>query len=316
MDIGGTKISAGIVSKKGRIISRIKLRTPKEASGKEFLGFVEDVIRNLLMDNRMKAGNVAAIGIGMPGVIDTKKGKVLAIGNLPLKGLVLSSVIKRNTKIKTFLGNDANLAVLGEKWKGEGRKARSIVNLSIGTGVGGGIILNNDLIAGSFFSAGEIGHMTIKIDGPKCTCGKYGCLEALAGRWAIEKSIRTAVKNGEKTVIADDISNKKKQIKSRILKKALEKHDPLVTKIMKDASNALGAAAVSIIHILDPEYIIFGGGVIEACGEFMMPIIQKRVKSDPFLSSISKCKIKRSTLGDDAIILGSVYLAMKESGAV
>ncbi len=312
IDIGGTKIAAGLVTRSGKVLLRRKVRTPAKCSKKEFLGTVVNLVRELIAEGDLTLKDISGIGIGIPGVIDPVHGKVLLITNLPLSGMRLASELRKTFKLHITVGNDANIAALGEHKSGLGRNAENIVNISVGTGVGGGLIINGRLVTGSFFAGGELGHMIIQMDGPKCTCGKNGCLEAFAGRWAIEKAIRSAVKKGEKTVITKYAQGKLRSIKSKALKKALDKHDPLVTRIIKQASKALGEACISIMHIVDPEYIILGGGVIEACGDFMLPLIRKAAESDPFLSNVSGCIIAKSTLGDDAIILGAAAAAVQD----
>lgn len=302
-------MEAGLVASSGKILLRRKVKTPLKCTKKEFVLSVVNLVRELIAEGDISIKEISGIGIGIPGVIDPVHGKVLLITNLPLTGINLATELRKSFKVHITVGNDANMAALGEHRAGLGRNAHNIVNISVGTGVGGGLIIGGKLITGSFFAGGELGHMIIQMDGPKCTCGKKGCLEAFAGRWAIEKEIRAAVKKGEKTVITKYGQGKLKSIKSRLLKKALDKHDPLVTRVIKEASKALGAACVSIMHIVDPEYIILGGGVIEACGDFMLPLIRKAAESDPFLSTVSGCIIAESTLGDDSIILGAAAAA-------
>ena len=309
IDIGGTKMAAGLVTWNGRILLRRKVKTPSNPSKKVFLAAVINLVRELVAEGDLTIKDIAGIGIGIPGVIDPVHGKVLLITNLPLSGINLAAELRKTFKLHITVGNDANIAALGEHRSGLGKNAENIVNISVGTGVGGGFIINGKLVTGAFFAGGELGHMIVQMDGPKCTCGKKGCLEAFAGRWAIEKAIRAGIAKGEKTVITKYTQGKLKSIKSKTLRKALDNHDPLVTRVIKEAAKALGEACVSIMHIIDPEYIILGGGVIEACGDYMMPLIRKAAESDAFLSSVSGCIIAKSSLGDDSIILGAAAAA-------
>ncbi len=309
IDVGGTKIAAGLVTSSGRILSRAKSPTPKDASPKKIARIICDLLEETLYNANVSKKDLAAIGVGIPGLIDTDKGRILRTPNMSLSGSNLQKLLKKKLKMKVALANDVNLGVLGEKWLGAGRSAKNIVGLFIGTGVGGGIIIDGELVTGSHGAAAELGHMIIQDNGPKCGCGNSGCLEAFAGRWAIERDIRRAIAAGKKTAITKLLDKKSSAIKSRTLYKALRMRDPLVTGIVKEASRRLGIACISIKHVFDPEMIVLGGGVIEACAEFILPIVKKTAKSDKFFSEIGACEIVVSSLKDDAIILGGAALA-------
>ena len=314
IDIGGTKIAAGLVKEPGQIISRLKEPTPKNASEKQILALVYKIIQTLLLENELKANAIVGIGIGVPGIVEESTGKVLITPNINLSGCELKAEIEQKFKIKTAVGNDVNVGLLGEQWFGAAKEAQSVIGIFPGTGVGGAIVINGKLISGVHGAAAEIGHMIVAVDGPECTCGNRGCLEAIAGRWAIERDIRRAIKKGKKTIITKLLDGKSAVMKSKYLKEALDKNDQVVTKIMKRAAQSLGSACVSLRHIFDPDVIVFGGGVIEACASFMLPIIKEVVAADPFFKKIGSCRIVESQLEDDAIILGGVALSKQALG--
>lgn len=307
VDIGGTKISAALVASAGKIISRQKIAVPKDASSKKILNLITELILKILKEPGLSAKNLAGIGCGVPGIVDPQ-GKIVVTPNINLSGFPLANELKKKFKTKVALGNDVNLGVLGEQWLGAGRKVKNLLGLFPGTGVGGAIILNGQMIIGTHGAAAEIGHMIIDPDGPLCSCGNRGCLEALAGRWAIERDIRQALKQGKKTFISKLQKGKLETIKSKLLAEAIRKKDPLILPIMRRASEILGTACVGLRHIFDPDMIIFGGGLIEACGNFILPIVRKKINADPFFSKLSGCPIVASKLGDDAVILGAVAL--------
>ena len=151
--------------------------------------------------------------------------------------------------------------------------------------------------------------MTIAIGGPQCTCSNKGCLEAFVGRWAIERDIWDAVKRGKKTVITKIIGKSKGPIKSKVLAKAISKNDRLTVKVMEKACVALGNGCVSLIHIFDPEMIVLGGGVMEACGDFIIKRVQKVISGDKFFKKLKPVKVTSSRLKDDAVIIGAAALA-------
>jgi len=313
IDVGGTKISGALATAEGKIISRVKSPTPKGALPKKIVRIISDLLEEMLYAKGLTKNNLSGAGIGIPGIINTKTGKVIRTPNMGLSGTNLQKQLEKKLKIRCSLGNDVNLGTLGEKWLGAAKKAENVVGLFIGTGIGAGIIIDNKLVTGSHGAAAEIGHMVIQNNGPKCSCGNIGCLEAFAGRWAIERDIRQEIDKGKKTILTKLISKKSDRIKSRFLRKALQLHDALTIKILKTAAEQLGIACISIKHIFDPEMIILGGGVMEACGDFMLPIVKKTVQKDKFFSGIGRCEIVSSKLGDDAIILGAISLAKNQS---
>ena len=151
--------------------------------------------------------------------------------------------------------------------------------------------------------------MIVSLEGPLCHCGNRGCLEALTSRWAIERDIRLAVKAGKRTIVTTLNDGKLNMIKSRILKEALAKNDAVVKSVMTKAAMVLGKTAVSLNHAFNPQAIILGGGVIKACGNFILPIVIKEIKADPFFKKFNACRVLPSKLGDDAVVLGAARLA-------
>ncbi|MFA5088990.1 MAG: ROK family protein [Candidatus Omnitrophota bacterium] len=308
IDVGGTKISAGIVAETGKILHQDKRPTPPRATSKEILNVIIELLRDLSRDAKLNLNDLSGIGIGIPGIVHAKGDKILITPNINLSGFPLSQEVAKKTGVQAALGNDVNLGLLGEKWLGAGQGAENIVGIFPGTGVGGAIIINGKLYLGAQGLAAEIGHMIMDLNGPPCSCGNSGCLEALTSRWAIERDIRQAVKKGAKTAVTELTEGNLSLIKSRILKKALKRKDPLVTEVLKNVSEILGKACISLRHLLNPEKIILGGGVIEACADFMIPIIKKTAQRDPFFAKLDSCLIVKSQLGDDAVILGAVAL--------
>jgi glucokinase len=207
--------------------------------------------------------------------------------------------------------NDVNAGLLGEAWLGAAKGLSHVIGIFPGTGVGGAVISDGQLLLGAQGAAAEFGHMTVSLDGPLCHCGNHGCLEALTSRWAIERDIRLALKSGKKTIVTKLNDGKLNMIKSRILKEALNKNDAVVKAVMTKVAVALGKTAVSLNHAFNPQAIIFGGGVIKGCGHFILPIVIKEVAADPFFKKFNTCRILPSQLGDDATILGAVRLVQE-----
>ena len=307
IDVGGTKISAGLVTSIGKVLDRYKHKTPRGKDRKELVRSVSDVIEELLAENSLSNKDIAGIGLGVPGLLDKKRERILTSPNMNTSGLAIVPELRKRFKVNVAADNDVNVGVLGECWLGAAKGLENIVGIFPGTGVGGGIIVGGELYVGGTGAAAEVGHVIVDAEGPMCTCGNRGCLEAIAGRWAIERDIRSAVKKGRKTLVTKLSKSGLKVIKSGVLAQALAKKDPLTLEIMRNVSEKLGTACINLRHIFDPEMIILGGGIIEACGDFMLPIIKKVFDSDKYFPR-KGCRLVRSKLGDDAIILGAVAL--------
>ncbi|MDD5302516.1 MAG: ROK family protein [Elusimicrobia bacterium] len=309
VDVGGTKIAAGLVTPAGEIIGWEKASTPRAASAGEVMKVIVRAVRDVIADAGLKAHRLRGIGIGVPGLVDAKTGKVLVAPNIALAGHPIAEELARRFDAPVAIGNDVNLGVLGESWRGAGRGVDDLVGIFPGTGVGGGVISGGRLLQGAHGAAAELGHLVLDPSGPKCGCGARGCLEAYASRTAMERDIRAGVKAGEKTDIVALNGGNLGQIKSKVLARALRHRDPLVTRVMRAAAERLGDGCVSIRHCFDPELILLGGGVIEACGDFMLPIVRRRLAADTLFRKVGACPVSRSRLGDDAVVLGAVALA-------
>ncbi len=312
VDVGGTKISAALIDDSGKVISRQKISTPADAPPKDIEQAISEIIENFFKEHDFSDFELAGIGLGVPGIVDKDQETVLAAPNINLAGYPLVDKLKKSFKVKVLAGNDVNLGVLGEKWLGVARKANDVVGLFWGTGLGGAIIIDGKLVLGAKGAAAEIGHIIIDLDGPESNIGINGTLESYVSRWAIERDIRAGIKKGEKSVITELVDGDLSRIKSKALKEALKREDPLVTKVMQKSTEVLGKACISINHFLNPEMIILGGGVVEACGDFILPIVKNMVKNDPFFATFDKCKVVASELADDAVMIGAVALVKFE----
>jgi glucokinase len=311
LDIGGTKIAGALISGTGRVLTRTKTSTPKKVKPKDIYICITDAIDELIHVGGINRSSIKGIGVGVPGIVDTRNHHILAAPNIALTGFPLSVSLKRKYRMRVVMTNDVNAGLLGEAWLGAAKGLSHVVGIFPGTGVGGAVISDGKLLLGAQGAATELGHVIMSIDGPLCHCGNRGCLEALTSRWAIERDIRVAVKSGQKTIVTELNDGKLDMIKSRILKEALAKNDSVVKAVMGKAAMVLGKTAVSLNHTFNPQAIIFGGGVIKACGDYMLPIVLKEVKADPFFKDFNTCRILASKLGDDAVILGAARLAQQ-----
>jgi len=315
VDVGGTKIMAALAKPSGDILVRKRASTPRgSASGEDIVQAVIELINYTLAEKKVGRKELAGIGIGIPGVVDADEGYVVVTPNMPLTGLHVARLVGAHFKVPVALGNDVNLGTLGEKWLGAARHAASVVGIFVGTGIGSGIIIDNQLLRGSREAAGEVGHIVMQIGGPLCACGNRGCLEALASRSAIERDIREAVAAGKKTLLTKIVGGDLAVIRSRMLKQALQQGDALVRKVVRKAAEVIGYACLTVRHLIDPDVIVLGGGVVEACGEFFLPVVQEILAGDALAGARPSRGVVQSELGDDAVVLGAVALAQQAAG--
>ncbi len=314
IDVGGTKISAALAEQSGNIIARNRQPTPRNGTAEDSLEAIVTCVKTLVSDAKVDLESVAGVGLGVPGTVDPEKGLVVDTPNMNLSGLRIVRRAEEKLGRPVAFDNDVNLGTLGESWLGAAQGADSTVGIFVGTGIGGAVLVGGKLVRGVRFAAGEIGHIVMEVDGPLCGCGNRGCLEAMASRTAIERDIREAVSSGRETILQEMLDGDLSIIKSGALKKALKKGDGLVTEVMEKASIVIGHACLTVRHLLDPEVIVLGGGVVEACGNFILPLVQEVVDSDALGAARNGGRIVESSLGDDAVILGAVALAKESIG--
>ncbi len=314
VDVGGTNIATALVRRTGDIVARNRARTPRDVSGQKSLDAIIRTVEELLDKAGVAAKALTAIGLAVPGTIDPDEGTVIETPNVNLSGLRVIEPLKERFGCPVALGNDVDAGTLGEHWLGAARGASSVVGMFVGTGIGGGVIIDGKLVRGAALAAGEIGHIIMQVDGPRCECGCRGCLEAIASRTAIERDIRDAVASGATTVLTDMLDGDLSAVKSGALRRALDAGDPLVTEIMGRASEVIGLACVSVRHLLDPEVIVLGGGVMEACADFVLPIVEEVLARGGMRGAKPHGAVVLSALGDDAGVLGAAMLARESVG--
>ncbi|MEN6405010.1 MAG: ROK family protein [Thermoguttaceae bacterium] len=314
VDIGGTKVQASLVRESGEIVGREKLATPREGGPEREVAAIEKCMDDVLRNNGVRNNDLTAIGVAVPGVVDPDRGLVVVAPNMQLTGVTLGPLLETRFKTPIVLGNDGNFGALGESWLGSARNVHSALYLCIGTGIGSGLVLRGRLWRGDRESAGEIGHMIMQLGGPQCACGNFGCLESLASRTAIERELLAGLSAGKPSALVELSGGDLSVIRSRLIRKALDMEDPLVTDVLRRAAEVLGHACVNVRHMIDPAVIVLGGGVIEACSDFMMPIVENIVGRDPLPGAREGGRVLLSALGDDAVVLGAVAAARKLVG--
>jgi len=305
LDVGGTKVLGVLFDKKRKIVHQVKVKTKAEEGKKVVFEQICFVIDELLKFNKKP---VSAIGAGVPGIIE-KSGNIAFSPNIPWKNYNLKEKLEKKYKIATYIGNDVNTGVLGE-WKfGAGKKSKNIIGMFLGTGIGGGLIINGKLHEGETGAAGEIGHICINPQGPYCGCGSRGCLEAYASKKALIKEIHAQIRRGKKSILSDALKENPDVLKSNALKKAYLKKDKLAVELIENMCLSLAVGTASLLNILNAEKVIFGGGVIEALGDIIIPKIRKYAKRYAMPKILESSTFLAAALKDYSVIYGALYLA-------
>jgi len=313
LDIGGTKVLGAVLDEKDNIIFKVKKKTKAEKGLEKVEERIIEIIDELIKDSGTDKKDIEAIAAGAPGVVNQQTGKIIYAPNLPWKNYDLKSVIEKKFEIPFYIGNDANLGMLGE-WKyGAAIDKENVVGIFIGTGIGGGLVINNRLFTGKRYDAGELGHMILNTEGPYCNCGQRGCFEAYASKVAITREIKAQIQRGRKTVL-QDLMDDGPVIKSKALKKAVDAKDSVALEVMDKAIYYLAAGTGNLINIFSPDTVVLGGGVVESLGDYIMPLLNDYVKRFALPELLKGTTILKSTLGDDAIIYGALAIIKERKG--
>ena len=313
VDLGGTKILAGVFTPQLKCLGKVKMSTKPERGPEGVLERVARCVQAVVDECDLHMDNVKAMGIGAPGAIDPEEGRMIFAPNLKWENVPLKKALEKQLDLPVFAENDCNVCGLGVYETELDPKPRSMVGIFLGTGIGGGIVLDGKPWSGFNRTAGEIGHMVLDVNGPKCGCGNKGCFEALASRTALFRRIQTAVKDGQKTVLTDMLGPEMTDMRSGDIRKALRRGDKFIEQIVEEAAEYTGIAVANVINLINPEVIVLGGGVMDQLADDMMAIIVETAKDYALPGTAKGIEIIASKLGDDAGITGAAVLAKRES---
>lgn len=311
VDLGGTKIYAGVFDSSLNLLGTGRVSTKAQRGPDSVIERITRCVQDAVDECDLTLKQVRAVGVGAPGAVDPESGKVIFAPNLDWKDVPLKKELEKQLDIPIGIENDCNVCTIGVYETELKTKPKHMLGIFIGTGIGGGLILNGQLYSGYNRTAGEVGHMVIDVNGPKCSCGNNGCFEALASRTAIFRRIHTAVKAGQKTILTDMLGPNLEDLRSGNLRKAIRRGDKFVDRVVEEAAEYTGIAVGNLINVFNPEMIVLGGGVIEALEDEMMAIIIEIAKDYALPGTAKGIEIIASRLGDDAGITGGAVLARK-----
>jgi glucokinase len=314
VDLGGTKILSGVFDHSMECIGTAKLSTKSQRGVDKVIERIARCAQDAVDEADLTLKQVAGVGVGAPGAVDFGSGTVIFAPNLEgWKDIPLKKELEKALGVPVFVENDCNISALGVYAVELKSKPRSMVGIFVGTGIGGGLIVDGELYSGTCHTAGEIGHMVLEVNGPKCGCGNKGCFEALASRTAIFQQIKAGVKDGQKTLLTEMLGDDLADLRSGDLRKAIRRGDKFVDRIIESAAEYIGVATANLINILNPEVVVLGGGVIEALSDEMMSVIIETAKDYAMPGTLKGVEIIPSKLGDNAGITGAAVLARKET---
>jgi glucokinase len=314
VDLGGTKILAGVFDHSMECVGTAKLSTKSQRGVDRVVERIARSAQDAIDEADLTLKQIAGVGIGAPGAVDFESGTVIFAPNLEgWKDIPLKKDLEKILGVPVFVENDCNISALGVYVAELKSKPRTMVGIFVGTGIGGGLIVDGELYSGFGHTAGEIGHMVLEISGPKCGCGNKGCFEALASRTAIFQQIKAGVKDGQKTLLTEMLGTDLADLRSGDLRKAIRRGDKFVDRIIEGAAEYIGIATANLVNILNPEVVVLGGGVIEALADEMMSVIVETAKDYAMPGALKGVEIIASKLGDNAGITGAAVLARRET---
>ncbi|HSJ75612.1 MAG TPA: ROK family protein [Gemmatimonadales bacterium] len=312
IDIGGTNLVVGSVAEDGSALLALDSEpTHAEAGQTDVLDRLITLAQRTIERTRqeVRGADIIGVGVGAPGPLDTKRGIVLLTPNLGWVNLPLRQIIHERLGLPAALDNDANCAVLGEWWMGAARGTRNAIGITIGTGIGGGIIVDGKLYHGASDCAGEIGHTTIDTEGRRCKCGTYGCLEAYASGPNIAMRAVDELKAGAVSRLADYVGGDLKQVTAQTVYQAAHDGDQLALEVVNDTAKFLGVGIANLLNVFNPEVVVVCGGVTLA-GDRLFDPLRREVARRAFKPAVSVCRIIPCELSGTAGVYGAakVYL--------
>jgi glucokinase len=320
VDLGGTKLDVGIVDSSGKIVDHVLIKTKAKEGAKAIIQDILNAIKELCeknvkkkstqdnQDNKFKS--ILSVGLGIAGQIEKKTGKVLFAPNLDWHDVPLQKELEEALKLPVYVTNDVRAAAWGEWLYGAGQGSNDILCLFVGTGIGGGIVSGGRMLIGFSNTAGEVGHMTLDINGPKCTCGNYGCFEALAGGWAIARRAKEAVaknSNAGKHLLSL-VNGKIEDLSAKDLFQMAHSGDFLAMSIVNEVAVDLVAGIAGLVNAFNPQLVILGGGVIKGYPEFI-EAIREGVPKRALKSAVASLQIVETTLQANAGVIGAAAYA-------
>jgi len=309
VDLGGTKILAKVFDESFRSLGKERKKTRGFEGQDEVVQRIIRTIRGALEDANVKSTRLAGLGVGVPGPVDQQAGVVHEAVNLSWKRLALGDLLRKEFDCPVVVSNDVDAGVYGEYRLGAGRGARTLLGVFPGTGIGGGCVYDGQMIRGKYISAMEFGHVQVTPNGRLCGCGLHGCLETESSRLAIAAKVAAAAYRGEAPHLMEETGTDVANIRSGALASAISKGDKVVEDIVRRAAQRLGVAVANAIHLLAPDVVLLGGGMIEAMPTLFSEEVLESARANVMPSFRDSFQVVTAELGDDAAVVGAAAWA-------
>lgn len=308
IDLGGTNIVAGVVDENCNIVATAKRKTACPRPADEILDDMAAVAVEAVENAGLKKEDIEAAGVGTPGAIDPVNGIVCYANNLGFFDVPMAQMLKDRTGIDFYIENDANAAAYGEFLAGAGAGTKNFIMITLGTGVGGGVIIDGKIYSGSNYAGAELGHTVINMDGEMCSCGRQGCWEAYASATALIRQTKQAMIKYPNTIMWKLCNNDINSVNGRTAFDAMRENDEAGCIVVNKYVQYIAVGIANNINIFQPEIICIGGGISKEGDNLIVPI-KKLVEGDNYARSMTKkAEIKAATLGNDAGIIGAAYI--------
>lgn len=304
-DLGGTKMLAKVFDDSFETLGHERKKTKGFEGAESGVKRIIKALKEALDESQVSSDQLKGIGIGSPGPLDLKKGIILEAPNLQWHNVPIKDQLEQEFGCPVVLVNDVDVGVYGESQFGAGKGSRCVLGIFPGTGVGGGCVYDGRIIQGAKSSCMELGHIPVLPGGPRCGCGLIGCLESVASRLAIAGQAAQAAYRGQAPALREAVGTDVAKIRSGVLASAIENGDKAIEQIVKQAATYIGHAAGGLIHLLSPDTIILGGGLVEAMPDLFVKAVEKAARDQVLPSFKETFKVKPAKLGDDATVLGA-----------
>ncbi|WP_080874607.1 ROK family glucokinase [Oceanobacillus timonensis] len=310
-DIGGTTVKIGFITKDGTIQDKWEIPTDLTNNGENIISDIWSSMASKLQTPPFNNASIKGIGVGAPGFVDAHTGVIAEAVNIGWKDVRLAEELGKLANVPVYVENDANIAVLGENWVGAGNQSRNLIAITLGTGVGGGIIANGTILNGANGMAGEIGHIEVLENGHLCNCGKRGCLETIASATGIVRQGMEKVQANPDSLLAK-VFQAEGSITTRHIFDLAKQGDPASKEIIDYTTDVLGKALSNMSMIINPSNILIGGGVSNA-GDYLIQAVTQAFRKHALPRISEVCTIKVCQLGNDAGIIGGAYLVYENN---
>ncbi len=310
VDVGGTTIKIGIINEAGNILDKWEIKTNVSNNGTSILTDIWNSVRYKIDSGQLNKKRLSGIGLGAPGFIHEDSGSVYEAVNIGWKNIEIARELKAISGFPVFVQNDANIAVLGENWLGAGEQARNLIAVTLGTGVGGGIIANGAILNGENGTAGEIGHITVEENGYLCNCGRRGCLETIASATGMVRQAKNKIELNPTSRLAS-FYQENGSLTTKDIFELANHGDTLSAEIIDYTSDVLGLVIANLATIINPSKVLIGGGVSKA-GEGFISGIDNAFRKYALDRVSEICELKVAQLGNDAGIIGAGYLVKQK----